>query len=198
MVLAFHNYESTFEHRPPAAIRDSEGRPLLSWRVAILPYVEEDNLYREFYLDEPWDSPHNIRLLDKMPHVYGSPGEQPPQSNMTFYRVFLGPGTPFERDGMSSKRELLFPTSERILIIDAGEAVPWTKPDELEYRPDAPLPPLGGILRSNSWLDRQRDKKDLIQAAMMDGSVRRFERNFDEAELRALIVRDGKKPAPRE
>src|SRR3972149_4277670 len=62
MAIAIHVYADAQKHLPPPAIRDKEGKPLLSWRVAILPYVEESGLYKQFHLDEPWDSPHNLAL----------------------------------------------------------------------------------------------------------------------------------------
>jgi hypothetical protein len=66
LMLAMLNYESANRHLPPAAIRDKDGKPLLSWRVAILPYLDEVELYKQFRLDEPWDSPHNSALIKKM------------------------------------------------------------------------------------------------------------------------------------
>src|SRR6266567_906780 len=60
IVLAIHNYESTFGNLPPAAVRDKSGKPLLSWRLAIAPYLEADDVYRKIHFDESWDSPHNI------------------------------------------------------------------------------------------------------------------------------------------
>jgi hypothetical protein len=186
-------YEDDHGELPPAAIRDKSRVPLLSWRVAILPDLEGKAIYREMHLDEPWDSTHNLQFLDKMPSVFRSPGQQPPQAGSTFYRVFTGPGTAFERDGLRLTRDFPNGTSNTIGIIEAGDAVPWTKPDELEYHPDRPLPPLGGIFHGNSWLDRQRDKRDGFHVGMMDGSVRWIERNLDENELRALILRDSRK-----
>ncbi|HLW65774.1 MAG TPA: DUF1559 domain-containing protein [Gemmataceae bacterium] len=62
LALAMHNYHDTLGHLPPAASKDSNGQPLLSWRVAILPFVEEEKLYKQFHLDEPWDSPNTVRL----------------------------------------------------------------------------------------------------------------------------------------
>ncbi|HTU19628.1 MAG TPA: DUF1559 domain-containing protein [Gemmataceae bacterium] len=78
MILAMYNYQDTvMEHSlPPAALVDRQGRPLLSWRVLILPFLEQQNLYNEFHLDEPWDSPHNLRQLPRMPKVYSSPSFQ--------------------------------------------------------------------------------------------------------------------------
>src|SRR5262245_25073160 len=64
MALAIHNYVSAKKRFPTAAIRDKKnGKPLLSWRVAILPYLEDQTIYGEFHLDEPWDSEHNQKLL---------------------------------------------------------------------------------------------------------------------------------------
>jgi hypothetical protein len=191
-------YEDDHGELPPAAIRDKSGVPLLSWRVAILPDLAGKAIYREMHLDESWDSPHNLQFLDKMPSVFRSPGQQPPQAGSTFYRVFTGPGTAFERDGLRLTRDFPNGTSNTIGVIEAGEAVPWTKPDELEYHPGQPLPSLGGIFRSSTWLDRQRDKWDGFQAAMMDGSVQRFDRNYDDTELRKFIVRNSGSQKKRE
>ena len=73
IALAMHNYHDVHTHFPPQAIRSKEGKPLLSWRVAILPYLEAGNLYEQFHLDEPWDSEHNKALIAKMPATYASP-----------------------------------------------------------------------------------------------------------------------------
>src|SRR5207249_2796575 len=69
--LAMHNYHDTYRHFPPQALTDKNGKPLLSWRVAVLPFIEQDNLYRQFKLDEPWDSEHNRKLLERMPKLGG-------------------------------------------------------------------------------------------------------------------------------
>src|SRR6516165_4525732 len=68
--VALRNYESTYGFLPPAAIADADGSPLLSWRVAILPFIEQDGLYKQIKLDEPWDSEHNKKLIAQMPEIY--------------------------------------------------------------------------------------------------------------------------------
>ena len=96
--LAMHNYESAEGHFPPAAITGKDGKPLLSWRVAILPYLEDydgqsrSDLHKTFQLDEPWDSPHNKALLARMPAVFASPGDGNRSPSSTAYRGFVGPG----------------------------------------------------------------------------------------------------------
>src|SRR5262249_25492118 len=95
--LAFHNMAGQTGPLPQsAAFRSPDGKPLLSWRVAILPYIEQEALYRQFRLDEPWDSPHNRRFVSVMPKVYQFPGQPPDGSGRTHYQVFVGPGTLFE------------------------------------------------------------------------------------------------------
>jgi hypothetical protein len=172
---------------PPAARRSRNGKPLLSWRVAILPYIEQDDLYKEVKLDEPWDSPHNIKLLPRMPKVYGRfDGKPTSQPYTTYYQVFTGKHTAFEDPQGESLAGFTDSTSNTFLIVEAAEAVPWTKPADLPYAPDRLLPKLGGILRDGRF-----------RAAMADGSVRTLEAGVSEATLRALVTRNaGDKPGP--
>ena len=90
-----HNYESAYGKLPPAAIVDRKGKKLLSWRVMILPYIEQDNLYRQFKLDEPWDSEHNKKLIPLMPKVYADP-RGPAEPGKTYYKVFVGKDAGFD------------------------------------------------------------------------------------------------------
>jgi hypothetical protein len=146
MALAMHNYSATENHLPEA-VPDPKlaGRTKLSWRVALLPYLGQDNLYRQFHHDEPWDSPHNKTLLAQMPQVFALPNH-PGESaqGLTYYRVFTGQRTPFP-PGKLSHFPADFPDglSNTILIVEAADPVPWTKPDELDYDPNKPLPRLG-------------------------------------------------------
>lgn len=94
ILLAFHNYHDTYGYFP-SDIRGKDGKPLLSWRVAILPFIEQDAVFRQFKLDEPWDSEHNLKLLAQMPNVYRV-GIEPKGATHTYYQVFAGPGTPFD------------------------------------------------------------------------------------------------------
>jgi prepilin-type processing-associated H-X9-DG protein len=178
---------------PPAAIRDETGRPLLSWRVAILRQVEEPGLYEEFKLDEPWDSPHNLPLLKKMPRIFGSASllSDAASEGKTHYRVFTGPGTAFETPGLQPATFLDGP-EQTILVVEAAGAVPWTKPDELPYDPQQPLPPLGvGFSRDLKLLGYSVGRRRGFNVAFADGSARFVRQDVDEATLRALITRNG-------
>src|SRR5262249_39345951 len=76
--------------------RDPQAKPLLSWRVGILPLLGEAELYEQFKLDEPWDSMHNKRLLPKIPRAYAAPGVEIKEPYATYYQVFVGPHAAFE------------------------------------------------------------------------------------------------------
>lgn len=171
-----YNYEETKGTLPPAAVRGPDGKPLLSWRVLLLPYIEQDDLFKEFKLDEPWDSPHNSKLLDRMPDIYLPFRDAPVTPGHTYYQVIVGAGTPFQSGKPINTRNLEGRSSNILLIVEAAEAVPWTKPDDLVYEPDGALPAFGGIHRDGRF-----------RAALADGSVRHFQLTETE-EIRAAIT----------
>jgi hypothetical protein len=143
---AFRYYEK-HQNFPPAAVLDKGGKPLLSWRVAILPLLDQQALYERFKLDEPWDSPHNQTLLAEMPAIYAAPHRPDAAPGTTVYQVFVGPGTLFDPVKPLELPPDDFPGGPRelLLIVEAAQPVPWTKPEDLPYAPDRPLPPLGSV-----------------------------------------------------
>lgn len=187
MGIAMHNYNSVNNNRIPAraAINGKDGQPLLSWRVALLPYLEQDNLYRQFHLDEPWDSPHNKALIPVLPRVFVHPSADPSVAaqGMTHYRAVTGPMSAFEPcNGVPPGIPQSIPdgTSNTIMLAEATDPVIWTKPDELAFEPGGPLPRLG--------LSPGRP----FQVLMWDGSVRSVSPSVSRATLEnALMANDG-------
>jgi hypothetical protein len=186
IALAIEMYRESNNAFPQQAIYSKDGRPLLSWRVAILGYIEHQDLYLRFKLDEAWDSPHNIRLLSAMPAEYRlvkEGNEDGPPYN-TYYQGFVGKNTLF-RDSLLEKvamKDITDDPSQTIMIVEAAKAVPWTKPEDLPYDPDRPFPKLGGHLRGG------------FNAALIDGSVIRIDpETVSEQTLRnAITINDGK------
>lgn len=185
--LAMQNYLNTYNAFPGTAICDKDGKPLLSWRVAILPFIEQAPLYNMFKLDEPWDSPNNKKLLGYMPRVYALPEREAGGKKGTYFRVFTGPMTPFDlaqtRGGPISLglgiNQFTDGTSNTLLVVEAAESVPWTKPEELPFDPKKPLPKLGGT------------SPGIFFALFADGSVHRISTKIPKDMLQALITPAG-------
>jgi hypothetical protein len=172
--LAFHNYASAHMKFPNDVYKD--GKAILSWRVAILPFIEEVTVVEQFKMDEPWDGPTNKKLIEKMPKLY-APVRGTAKPGETFYRGFSGKRLPFgpedQRTGLI--RQYLDGTSNTGLVFEAGEAVPWTKPDDLTLPAKGPLPKLGGMFGGAAHV------------VIADGSVRTLRADADPTELRKLI-----------
>jgi Protein of unknown function (DUF1559) len=188
--MAIENYHEVSGHLP-ADIISADGAPLLSWRVALLPFVEQQPLYTEFRPDEPWDSGHNKTLLEKMPRVYRTPKDPGPPPYTTRFQSLLGPGTAFERRGLTWAD---FPDgrSNTLLVVEAGNPVPWSKPGDISYDPNGPLPALGsGYTKTIKFVCYEVGHRPGFVACFADGSVRFIRQSVDEKVLRALITRNG-------
>ena len=176
LALAFRAYHDIHRHFPAAASYSPDGKPLLSWRVAILPYIEQGELYHKFKLDKPWDDPDNLKLLDQMPKMFALPAlaktpfVPPPADggpalslkNATHFQVFVGPGAAFEGKRGLGLTDFRADADNVFLIVEAADPVLWTKPADLSYDPTKPIPKLG------NWYGKG------FQAAMADTQVRSF------------------------
>jgi RNA polymerase sigma factor (sigma-70 family) len=180
LALAMHSYHDVYQEFPAHATYSKDGKPLLSWRVAVLPYTKYRDLYKQFKLDEAWDGPHNKKLLARMPEFYAPIGKSSPEPFSTFYQVFVGKGAAFEAKRRVRIADFTDGCSNTILIAEAGKAVPWTKPEDLPYAPDKPLPSIAGMF------------KGVLNVAAADGSVHLLPKKLDEKLLRALITGDGR------
>jgi len=185
--LAFHNYESAYSNFPGNITDKKTGKALLSWRVAILPFIEQDNLYRQFKLDEPWDSEHNLKIAKIAIKLYTPPGQQVQQDSqgncMTPYQGLAGPSGLLEPGKKIRLANITDGTSNTILLVEAKNMVIWTKPDDVPFDPKAgfaePEKVFGGLSPNG------------FNSLFADGSVRFISNKIDQKILKALFTRNG-------
>ncbi|QDU15405.1 hypothetical protein CA11_32290 [Gimesia maris] len=178
IAVAFFRYTDKYQRFPPADEQLVDGKPLLSWRVHLLPLLGQDALYQQFKLDEPWDSPHNKTLLEKMPGFY----QFGPQGNPGTTRImtFSGEKSPFPGGPGPRFRDITDGSSNTILFVIAApdKAVPWTKPEDLPFDSANPIKALGALSTPD------------FPAVMFDGSLASVPVNIPAATLSKLIQPD--------
>lgn len=174
--LAMHNYHDRNKRFPDAAISTADGKPLLSWRVALLPYLEQANLYRQFKLDEPWDSEHNKQLIDKMPDAYRA--TRPASEGKTPFVAAIGAEMAFPNGKGRTIREFTDGTSNTILVVEADpdHEVIWTKPADATIDLVRPKANLGGHYGNG------------LLALVADGSARFIADDTSDAALKVLFT----------
>lgn len=180
--LALHNFTAINGGRLPTAAICKGGQALLSWRVALLPFLEQFALYERFHLDEAWDSPHNASLLKEMPRVYAPVAHKDAAPNATYYQGFVGPGALFDGEEGTRIADFIYVARPTLMVVEAAHPVPWTKPEDVPYDKGGPLPRLGG----------QFD--DGFYAAFADGSVRFIGRGVDPESIHAAVTGRTAKP----
>lgn len=207
IMLAMHNHADTFGGKFPAPVimgQDGKGMVPHSWRVAILPYIEQAELYQQYKFDEPWDSDANKKILEKMPAIFRHPMDDPKSTNSSYYvltpakllDVVKAPGggeSPPDKGfptAFSAKEGMSFAhitdgTSNTLAVFEAKRDIPWTMPEDILFDPAKDLPKLGGY------------EKEGFNASLCDGSVRFIAHTIDAKLLKLLIMPGDGTPIPK-
>ncbi len=183
--LAMHNFHDTYRALPAAYNMDADGKPLLSWRVHLLPFLEQRILYEQFRLDEPWDSPHNRQLIPQIPQVYQAPGSRAPLGKTNYLGVrgedmtFIAPKQPDKTPRGLSFRDFTGGLSNTVMVVEANDqsAVEWTRPVDFEPNLERPLEGLLGL------------RPRIFQALLGDASIRAISETIDPEILIRLFMK---------
>jgi hypothetical protein len=209
--LAFHNFHSVYNCFPPAVIVGPDGKPWHSWRVLILPYIEQADLFNQYDFSQPWDSEKNRNLLDKMPDVYRDTVHGDERSQYTHYAAITGEDrAPFASKGPQQKDARMVPmdkglgiqtftdgTSNTVLVtpVDPARKIPWTKPEDIVVGPRYPddydiFGKSNGIAAPYN-LGSRKSGAPCAPFLIADGSVRVVSKDINKMVLAALLTRNG-------
>ncbi len=180
--LAMHNYHDVYGNLPAPASIGKKGGKELSWSVMVLPYIEQEALYKKFKLDEPWDSAHNMKVLkdNPIPKIFAIPGSNNEDDKKTHYQVFVGNGAMFDLATATKFTGITDGISNTLMVALADKAVDWTKPDDIEFDPKDDM-------LKKLWFN----KAGKTFVGFGDGSVRSLKKTLKEDTLKAIITRAG-------
>jgi prepilin-type processing-associated H-X9-DG protein len=190
--LAMHCYHEQYKCFPPAFIPDENGQPKHSWRVLLLPFMEEQALYAQYRFDEPWDSPNNKALAAQMPSVYRCPSDSDMTAGKTSYAMLVGPHA--ISDGPTPRRlsDIRDGSSNTIMIVEAaGADINWLEPRDLDTKYMS-----FGINRAGKnamidFADISSNHTGVANVLFADGSVRSLSASIDSKILEAMTTIDG-------
>jgi prepilin-type processing-associated H-X9-DG protein len=186
IMLALHNYAAVHKAFPARANFDANGKPLLSWRVHILPFLDQEALYKQFHLDEPWDSEHNRKLIPMMPMVYQNPSSSM-TPGMAHYLGVAGKGLAFDGTEGLTFGSIKDGTSNTIVLVEVNRdrTVEWTRPDDWNYDPQQPMVGVGDAHPGG------------FNVGFADGAVRFLSNTLDLNVFKAMLtVAGGEKIGP--
>jgi hypothetical protein len=189
ILLAMLNHHDARKSFPAHANYSADGKPLLSWRVHILPFIEQQALYNQFHLDEPWDSEHNKQLIAQMPPVYLDPSSGlSTAQGRTHYLGVKGPGMVMNgtKDGVDM-RQITDGTSNTIVVLQVNNAraATWTKPEDWELNENDPLAGLSGSMHPG-----------VFGAGFCDGHVMMISENTDLPTFKGMLTIGGGERLP--
>jgi len=192
--LALQSYHDQYDTFPPAYIADESGKPIHSWRVLILPFLEYSSLYDQYDFSEPWDGPNNSKLLDSLPEPYGCPAQD--HGNATSYLAIVGPRTAWLGDQGRKESEFKNELSQTVLVLEASsEKIPWMEPRDFDF--ESALKSVQATKRGRPAVHHEERYQEWFfkidagrNVMFADGTVRGVSDSLDQETWKAIFTLD--------
>jgi len=191
IMLALHNYHQDYGCFPPACVADRSGRPMHSWRVLILPYLEQNALYNRYRFDEPWNGPNNQRLWTASVPQYECPKQPSARTWMTSYVAVVGAQTMWPGTSCTRFQDIRDGSSKTIVVVEiADSGIRWLEPRDLELSTmSLSVNSNGGQGISSRHCYTGWPQRPLgANAAVADGSVRFLSNDASAEQTRAWLT----------
>ncbi len=135
IALAMYGYHQAYKCFPPAYVTDAEGRPMHSWRVLVLPFIEGDNPYKRYRFEEPWDSPNNLTVANNdFSRHFRCPSHPKVDYLATNYVLIVGPHTISDGPHCRKYEEITDGSSNTIMVVEVADSgIRWTEPRDLRF-----------------------------------------------------------------
>ncbi len=172
------NFESAYGHLPKSVMIHEKTGKKYSWRIAILPFIERNDIYQKYDFSQEWDSPHNLEVTSEMPDFFRADSDDKETTNTSFF-LLTGPGGAYGKEENLTLADFRDGTSNTIMAIEAQRDVHWAKPEDIEIHPDQPLPDFGGYHDGG------------FNVVRVDGSVAFIPENVAEEYLRQMFTPSG-------
>ena len=184
--LALHNYHNLHGCFPPPYVADGDGKPLYSWRVLLLPYLEENPLYEQWHLDEPWDSPHNRPLAEQRLKVFQCPSAEFGSQPLTSYLAVVGPGMAWEHGTCLTLEDFTDEKNATIMVVEVRNSqIYWAEPVDLDRAT------MSVKINDESRPSIGSHHPTVANVLFVDGSVMVLPNDLPEDEVASLLTRDG-------
>jgi prepilin-type processing-associated H-X9-DG protein len=197
--LAMHGYHQKYGCFPPAFVPDENGNAKHSWRVLILPFLSEQNLYAKYRFDEPWNSPHNMALADQMPAVYHCPTDSDADGPQTSYAMIVGPRAISDGPTSRSLGKIKDQGAGTMMVAEAANAgIKWLEPRDLNIK-DATLLFNFNAVREHPpghESDIASPHTHAVNVLFCDGTVHILDNSVNEENLKAILTVDGGETVP--
>jgi type II secretory pathway pseudopilin PulG len=195
IILALELYHDRYSSFPPAYVADESGRPMHSWRVLLLPYLENTALYQQYDFNEPWDGPNNSKLAGQIVcSMMNCPSDRKHNTNHTNYVLVTGKETAWVGDKAPRFGDFHDGYSRSIAVVEiANSGIHWMEPRDLTFHQALRgiNSPLGMSISARHPARGQRDRPDGAHVALVDGTILFLKNDTPLADLKAMLTPNG-------